>query len=93
MIIGTLRIRLRIRAARSLKEKRFVLKSIKDRLRKKFNISLSEIGEKDLWQSADLAIAVVGDEQRYLNQVLDEVSRQFTSHSSMEVLDTAMEFF
>ena len=62
MIIGTLHVRLYLSESTSLKGKRFILKGLKDRLRKRFNISLSEVGDgKDLWQDAELAVAVVGD--------------------------------
>lgn len=94
MIIGTLRVRLQLSQASSLKGKRFILKGMKERLRKQFNISLSEIGEgKDLWQSAELAAAVVGDDRRHLNQILDQVKNKLSESRDVELTDCLLEFF
>ena len=50
---------LRLEAAQSLKEKRFVVKSVKERLRQRFNVSLAEVGEHDSWRLAELAVVTV----------------------------------
>ena len=93
MIIGTLRVRLHLTDATSLKSKRFILKGLKERLRRKFNLSCTEIGEKDLWQSAELAFAVVGDDRRHLNAILDQVLNQLNDVPSLEVSEQLLEFF
>ena len=93
MIVGTLHVRLHLPDASSLKGKRFILHGLKERLRQRFNISLSEVGEKDLWQSADLAVAVVGDERRHLNQVLEQVKNQLSKITTIRITDSIMEFF
>ena len=66
MVIGTLVIRLVIREAHSLKQKRSVLKRVKDRLRNRFNISVSEVAAQDVWQSATLGVAMVGSDKKYV---------------------------
>lgn len=73
MIIGVLQVDLSIPGADSLKAKRMVLRSLKDRIRREFNVSIAEIGENDQWQSAILAIAVVCNDKRFANQVLSKV--------------------
>ena len=94
MIVATLRLKLHFPSAQSLKEKRFVLKSLKDRLRGKFNVSVSEIGEdKDLWQVTELAIAVVGDEQKFLNQQLDQLKYYAEQSPDLVITDSLLEFF
>jgi len=74
MVVGTLRIRMVIRAARSLKEKRRVVKSFKDRVRNKFNASVAEIGALDTHQQAILGVAVVGNDSTYVHSVLSQIS-------------------
>lgn len=93
MIIGTLRVRLHLAEATSLKGKRFILKGLKERLRSKFNIAVSEIGEKDLWQTAELAIAAVGDEKRGINAALDQVLNFISTTNHVAVTENQLEFF
>jgi len=73
MAVGTLRIRLVIRGARSLKDKRRAVKSIKDRVRHKFNASIAEVGRLDSYQTALLGVAVVANDRDYLDSVLSQI--------------------
>ncbi len=73
MVVGVLEVELLIDGAQSLKEKRFVLRSLRDMLRERFNVAICEMGDKDLWQRAQLGIAAVGEDRRVLNGVLDHV--------------------
>ena len=73
MVVGILTLNISIPESHSLKDKRRVVKSIKDRLRNGFNISIADVGNQDLWQSADLAIAVVSGDSTYANGVLSRV--------------------
>lgn len=73
MVVGILTVSIAIPAANSLKDKRRVVKSIKDRLRNGFNISVADIGDQDLWRNAELAIAVVSGDSSYANGVLSRV--------------------
>jgi uncharacterized protein YlxP (DUF503 family) len=73
MTVGVCRIRLRLPESLSLKDKRRVLKSITSRVRSKFNVSLAEVDDQDLWQLATLGICCVSNNKRYTNQVLSEV--------------------
>lgn len=78
MTVGLLTIELHIPGAHSLKEKRMVLRRIKDRL-KKFNVAVAEVEHQDLWQRAELAVVTVSTDQhqadRELAAVADEVDR------------------
>ena len=76
MIVGICTVELFIPDGQSLKSKRQVVKSLKDRIRDKFNVSVAEVGEQDLWQKAVLGIACVANETAYVNQVLDQVLQQ-----------------
>ena len=73
MIVACLRIRLHLSGCSSLKEKRFVLKSLKDRLRNRFNVALCEYGSQDKWQLADLGVATVTTGTRGADSVLQAV--------------------
>jgi uncharacterized protein YlxP (DUF503 family) len=76
--VGLLLVELHVPGARSLKDKRMVLRRIKDRL-KKFNVAVSEVEHHDLWQRAELAVVTVSPDQshadRELAAVADEIDR------------------
>jgi len=78
MVVGVLTVELHVPGSRSLKEKRMVLRRIKDRL-KKFNVAVSEVEHHDLWQRAGLAVVTVSTEEahadRELAAVADEIER------------------
>jgi hypothetical protein len=80
MVVGTCIIELHLPENHSLKEKRQVIKRLKDRLRNNFNVSVAETDHQELWQRASLGIAYVcNDRQRAdqaLNQMLNFVERQ-----------------
>lgn len=57
---------------RSLKEKRRIVNSIKDRLKNKFNVSLAEVGDQDIWQNLHIGMVAVSSDVQYLNSVLDQ---------------------
>ena len=63
MVVGLLTIELHVPGSQSLKEKRMVLRRIKDRL-KKFNVAVSEVEHQDLWQRAGLAVVTVGTDEK-----------------------------
>jgi uncharacterized protein YlxP (DUF503 family) len=73
MVIASLELELTIPGADSLKAKRMVLRSLKDRLRRQFNVSVAEVADNDQWQSAALAVVVVSNDRRFANQVLSKV--------------------
>jgi uncharacterized protein YlxP (DUF503 family) len=79
MHIGLLQLDIHIPYAHSLKDKRMALRSLKDRLRKHFNVAISELDHQDLWQRAAVGIVSIGPDPGYLetqlNLVLDEAER------------------
>jgi uncharacterized protein YlxP (DUF503 family) len=76
MRIGALRIYFMIQDSQSLKEKRMVMRSLKDRLCSRFNVSVAEIGSNDKWQAGELGIVTVGNDGRFVSSVCEKV-RQF----------------
>ena len=93
MIIGTLRIRLVLRDAHSLKDKRHVVKSIKDRLANKFNVSIAEVDDQDQWQRATLGVAMVGTDRQYVNSVLSKLMDHLRFAPGAELVDYELEMF
>jgi len=73
MNIGVCRVRLRLPENLSLKGKRQVLKSITTRVRNKFNVSVAEVDDHDLWQLATLGICCVSNNKRHTNEVLSKI--------------------
>ena len=78
MVVGVLSVELHLAGARSLKDKRMVLRRLKDRL-KPFNVAVSEVEHQDLWQRAALAVVTVSTDQAHADRELaaacDEIER------------------
>jgi uncharacterized protein YlxP (DUF503 family) len=91
MIVGSLRVRLLLRESRSLKDKRQVVRSIKDRLRNRFNVSVAEIEEQDHLQLAVLGFAMVSNEARHVRTTLDQIVQALRSHPVAELIDHEVE--
>jgi hypothetical protein len=87
MIVGTLIVRLLLREARTLKDKRQVVKSIKDRLRNHFNVSVAEIEAQDNRQLAVLGLAMVSNETHHVKVALAQIVEALRSHPVAELLD------
>lgn len=87
MHLGTLRIVLHIPQSRSLKSKRHVIKAIIDRLKNKFNISVAEVDDNDLWQRATLGVAFVANEGQFVDQVLSQVESHIASNPEVMIVD------
>ena len=86
MVVGVCTVELLIHESQSLKEKRQVLHSLKDRLRGKFNISLAEVDGQDLWQKAVLGMACVANDGTHAEQVLEQVLNVMKSMPAIEVV-------
>ena len=91
MIVGTLRVRLLLRQARSLKDKRQVVKSVKDRLANDFNVSVAEIEELDNRQLAVLGFAMVSNDTHHVKTALGQIVQALRVHPVAELLDQEME--
>ena len=92
MNIGVCKISLRIPENSSLKGKRQVLKSVTSRVRNKFNVSVAEVDDNELWQLATIGVCCVSNDSRYTNQVLSKVV-DFVgdSHFDIEMLNYEIE--
>ena len=73
MIVGTLKVNLHLHGITSLKQKRSIVKSLTGRLKSRFNISISEVDHNDVKTSAVIAMALVSNDTRFINQQLDKI--------------------
>lgn len=91
-VVGVLNVRLVIRSANTLKEKRRIIKSLKDRVKNNFNVSISETGTLDHCQYSRLGIAMVGNDTQYVNSALSSLVNMFRCTASVELVDYHLEF-
>jgi uncharacterized protein YlxP (DUF503 family) len=91
VVIGVLRITLFLSESGSLKGKRRILRSIKDRLRSQFNVSVAEVGYQDLWQKAELAVALAATDREFADRVLQTILGKVESWRLAEVIDVEVE--
>jgi len=87
MLVGTCEIELFISDSGSLKSKRFVIESIKSRIRNRFNVSISEIGGTEKWQRATLGIALVSNEARFIEKAMTQIINFIENDDRVEVLE------
>ncbi len=93
MTVGIYSFELHLPAARSLKDKRRVLRRLKDRLRARHNIALAETGEHhELWQRAGLTVVSVADRREPLERLFEAVHREAQKQVPGEVIETGVEY-
>jgi uncharacterized protein YlxP (DUF503 family) len=95
MPIAFLTLELRIEGAHSLKDKRQVLRSLKDKLRNGFNVAVAELDANDLWQRATLGVVSISGSQDYLQGLMQNVEREagrIASSTGAEITDSFVEF-
>ena len=80
MTIGLLQINFTIPGARSLKDKRRAMKSLKTLLRNRYNCSVAEVDYKEQWGRSKLAVCVISDDSRHVNSQLDKIVRFASNH-------------
>src|SRR5512138_1763965 len=74
MFVGVLRLTLYLPEPGSLKSKRHLVRSAIDRVKAKFNVSIAEVAENDLWQKSVLGVSAVGNDHAFVNEALDKVA-------------------
>ena len=90
--VGVLTLELRLDDAHSLKDKRHTVKSLKDRLRNKFNVSVAEIDYQDLWQRAAIAAVTVSPDHGHAEKVLQSVEDEAASLLGSELAEATIEW-
>jgi uncharacterized protein YlxP (DUF503 family) len=86
MYVGTLSFDLLLGDVRSLKEKRSVVRPIVAELRRKYAVSVAEVGDQDLYRRAEIGVAVVSGELGHLKDVLDRCERWMAARPEVELL-------
>ncbi len=95
-MIAFLTLELRIEAAHSLKDKRQVVRSLKDKLRASFNVSVAELEQTDLWQRATVGVVSISSSKDYLRGLMENVERsatRITNNAGAEIVDSFIEYF
>ena len=89
MYVGMAKLTLVIDESHSLKEKRMVLRRIKDRVRERLHINLNEVGELDVWQKAELGCAVASGDRNKALELIDDVVRVAMAAGGAEIVGIA----
>ena len=95
MPIAQLTLEVRIEHAQSLKDRRQVVRSLKDQLRQSFNVSVAEMDEAVTWQSATIGVAAISRSRDYLHGLMEEVdraARRMTNELGAELADSFWEY-
>ncbi len=91
--VGLLRVRLGIYEALSLKDKRRITKSIKDRLAARHNVSIAEIGDLDRRQVATIGFAMIANDARLVESALSKIVDELRAHPEATLLDYNIELW
>ena len=92
-MLGFYQLEIYIPGALSLKEKRFVIKSIKDRIRKKYNVSIAELDGNDKWQKSLLGIAMVSNDSKLIEGSFNKILNLIDNDGRVEVIDRLIEYY
>ena len=93
MVIGTLKIELYLHDNRSLKGKRKVVRSVIDKVKHRFNVSIAEIGSNDKWQKIELGVSAVGNDRRHIDSSLNNILSFVDALYLAEIVDSTIEIF
>lgn len=92
MVVLRLEVHLRLYEAASLKDKRLVLRSVRDRLRNRFNVAVAEVGAQDQWRQIELGIVGVGSDRGVVDAELDAITRFLDSDVRFEMVERHVEY-
>ena len=95
-MVASLILELHIEAAQSLKDRRQVVRSLKDRLRAGFNVSVAELDASGLWNRATIGVVSISDSRDYLDGLMKKVERaavRIANNHGAEVTDSFLEYF
>jgi len=88
MFVGVLRLTLHLPAPGSLKSKRHLIRSAIDRVKARYNVSIAEVAENDLWQKSVIGVTAVANDQAFVNETLDKVADFVASMHGGQILVT-----
>ncbi len=87
MVVGICQLDMFIHGNNSLKGKRQILRQVIERTKNKFNVSIAEVGDNDLWQRSKVGFSVVGNDTRFVNSCLDTIKNFIENLNIVEVLN------
>lgn len=93
MRVGALEVRLGLPGVNSLKEKRRILRSLKDRVRNKFNVAVAEVDDLDVWRVSTLGIVTVANNGRFVESALSKVLNYIRDNPESSLTDFDLEVF
>jgi len=91
MVVGVLRIHLLIEGVQSLKGKRSVIRHVQETIRHRFGATVAEVADQNLWQAAQIGIALVGSDQKRVNASLDRILNHVENLNVAQLRDHEME--
>ncbi len=91
MIVGVARLKVRMPGNHSLKGKRRIIKSLFGQVRSRFNVAISEVGYHDLWQSAEIGLSAIGNNEPTINSALDKTLDFIERVCVAEIVDSEIE--
>lgn len=92
MTIGFLKLDIYLPGANSMKDKRSVVNSIKNRVRNKYNVSIAEIGANNYWGKVSLGIATVNDSYNIVSNTLDDIEKFIETNFSVVIMGRTVEY-
>jgi uncharacterized protein YlxP (DUF503 family) len=92
MVVGVCRISLLLEDSQSVKDKRSTLRRIKDRVSQKFNCAIAEVGDPDVWQSAQLGFAVVSNERGFTQSMVQKILTFIDDLSIAKLIDDEQDY-
>ncbi len=93
MPVGVLTLEIQIPYSHSLKEKRAVVRKLRDRIRARFNVAVAELDHQDVWQRATLGVVSISSSQQLLETVFHQVLAEAENVLGEDVADHTLEFF
>lgn len=93
MPIGLLTLEIHIPGARSLKDKRQVVRSLKDRLRARFNVAVAELDHQELWQRARVGVVSISGDDRHLEESLQAIAAESERTLGSDLVSQEIEYF
>ncbi len=91
MLVCVIALKLHIFSIHSLKEKRRIIKSLREKIKHKFSVSVAEVGDYELWQSSELGIAIVGNDKGLLEREMEKIISFIESNGELEIISLGHE--
>jgi uncharacterized protein len=93
MVVGVLTVDMRLPGITSLKGKRHILRSLKDNVRNKFNVSVSETAYQDLWQRAEFGFAGVSADKLFIEKEMARILNMIEGRCEIEIISQSIEYY